>query len=882
MSTASTRSDAVSERVDLPRVTVIVTFYNQASFVRGALDCVAAQTADDIQLIITDDASTDATPALIDAWVAENHPDAVVVRPEHNLGIAGVLNLTLPHIDGDFAMILNGDDVMPADRVEVQARALVESGDGIGVVYSDLVFVDEDDIPTGHRWPDPNVEPWEGDVYERYLTTSYLPGIGGMMWRTSLFASVGPWREDLVADDFDFLLRLSQVTHFRHVAYDCLSYRVVPGSLSSDKAALAHARAKVILDHRGADRDLDRRIDQRVAREASRMHERDFDRRATRSLLLLSLWRTRQPKCLRQLVANLARSVRPSGERGSRSIWPLRRVEALAGPVRGRIAVVAAGSLITGIIEASILVIVAAVATALAGNAADSIALPGPFDIQLGSTRQLLTTGFVLLAAYPLVEAVMSRFSSRLHTRTTYRIRRHVLDTYAQASWASKESLEGHGLVHLATGASTKAAGTVNAMSATAAAGFNFAALTVTAMLVDAKAAVFAVAAVGVVMLLTVPMIVAAGRIQRSTAVSLQTYLGEVQQHSALSREIEVFGVSGPSTDHVDSVNAHHAALLGRARFVSRMNTTVFKTAGLALVLTMLAVVSAAEPDDLTTLAAIALLLMRAVSYGQAVQRGWHAAAEGSAWIDRLEKMLGQLEPASPTAPADRPGSAGSDAPVEVVFDDVVFGYVPELPVLRGIDHTFPAGSVTGVVGPSGAGKSTLAELLLGLRHPDAGRILIDGRRRDHAGPDFQRAVAYVPQEPVLIRGSIIDNVRFHRDWVTDEAIIAALHDARVHDDILGWPDGLDTDPGTLGNRVSGGQKQRIAIARALAGTPRLLVLDEPTSALDASSEAGIASTLGALSGRVTTIVIAHRAETLTEVDEILDLGVINPPLSAS
>ena len=115
-------------------------------------------------------------------------------------------------------------------------------------------------------------------------------------------------------------------------------------------------------------------------------------------------------------------------------IWPMKRVEALAGPLRRSIGVFAAGSLVAGLIEAALLVIIAALATSLAGTGAESVGLLGPFDINLGSTRTLIIAGFGLLAAYPIVEAVVGRYGARIFARTTYRVRRHVLETYARAS----------------------------------------------------------------------------------------------------------------------------------------------------------------------------------------------------------------------------------------------------------------------------------------------------------------------------------------------------------------------------------------------------------------------------------------------------------------
>ena len=862
-----------------PRVSVIVTFYNQASFVFGALDSVNDQTADNIQLIITDDGSTDDTASLIDRWVSENRPDAVVVRPPANVGLPAVLNQALEHVHGDFICVMGGDDEMMPERVERQAQALEEFGPAVGLVYSDLLFVDENDEPTGEKRPDPERTPWEGDVLERFIADNYLPGGGAIMFRRQLIETIGAWREDLVAEDFDFLLRAAAVTEFRYVPYDCLRYRVLPGTLTSRIGAMAYGRAESLLQHRSSHPELAAAIDERVGRETSTLHEIDYNRVRTRRLLVRSILRTRRPKYARQLAQSMARVGRRSGETAARSVsaWPLNRVEAMAGPLRRSVGIFAAGSLLAGIIEATLLVIIAALATSLTSGEAGTVSLLGPLDIDLGSTQALIILGAVLLVMYPIAEAILGRHGARLFGRTTYRIRRHVLETYARSSWTAKEPLEGSGLVHLATGAAGKVGGTVNEMAAVIAAGINFAVLMITALLIHPTAAILAVAAIGVVTLVTVPLTVVAARIQQSTTDSLHAYLREIEQHSALSREIEVFGAADAAAATIDPINAEQARLISRARFMARFNTTIFKTAGLTLVLVLLAIVSATNPDDLTSLAAVALVLLRAVSYGQAVQRGWHATAEASPWIDTLESALSALECEAGEAP-HQPEPIETNGPIEVELDSVSFSYVPGVPVLHGVSHTFEAGSITGVIGPSGAGKSTLAELLLGLRHPDTGMLRIDSEAVSATDRSRRTSVAYVPQEPALIRGSIMDNVRFHRPWISDAAIVQALHDANVHGDIVGWPDGLETDPGTLGNRLSGGQKQRIAIARALAGAPRLLVLDEPTSALDQRSEAAIADLLAGLRGSVTVVVISHRPETLAGCDHVLDLAVANRP----
>jgi len=190
---------------------------------------------------------------------------------------------------------------------------------------------------------------------------------------------------------------------------------------------------------------------------------------------------------------------------------------------------------------------------------------------------------------------------------------------------------------------------------------------------------------------------------------------------------------------------------------------------------------------------------------------------------------------------------------------------------LADVDFVLQRGEVLGIIGPSGAGKSTLAQVLLGLRAPDTGEVTVGGV--DLAEVDrawWTRRVSFVPQDPVLFTGTIVENIRFFRDDVDDAAVRQGAADANVLAEITAMPAGFDTHLGERGGALSGGQRQRLSIARALAGSPGLLVLDEPTSALDGHSEALIRSTIAALHGRVTVVVIAHRMSTIDMCDRIM------------
>jgi ABC-type multidrug transport system fused ATPase/permease subunit len=195
---------------------------------------------------------------------------------------------------------------------------------------------------------------------------------------------------------------------------------------------------------------------------------------------------------------------------------------------------------------------------------------------------------------------------------------------------------------------------------------------------------------------------------------------------------------------------------------------------------------------------------------------------------------------------------------------------------LNGISLTIANNTSLGVVGPTGSGKSTLVDLLLGLYHPTAGEILIDGQPLTPARvPSWQASIGYVPQDIFLIDDTIARNVAF---GLPDEKIDQArLREACAIAQILDFieaelPHGFDTTVGERGIRLSGGQRQRIGLARALYHRPSLLILDEATSALDTATEAKLLEALRSLSGKLTMIVAAHRLSAVANCDQLIDL----------
>ena len=209
----------------------------------------------------------------------------------------------------------------------------------------------------------------------------------------------------------------------------------------------------------------------------------------------------------------------------------------------------------------------------------------------------------------------------------------------------------------------------------------------------------------------------------------------------------------------------------------------------------------------------------------------------------------------------------------QVQIANLSFGYDPAHPVLHDLSVSIPAGSFYGVVGHTGSGKSTLLSLLLRFYTAQSGRIEIDGHELGSFSDEhFRASVGLVPQEPFLLAANARENIAMGRS-MSEEDIVAAAKAARVHDFILQLEHGYDTPLGEGGARLSTGQKQLIAIARALAGKPRILFLDEATSHIDSETEQVVQVALNDLRGKVTIIAIAHRLSTIRDADQIIVLN---------
>ncbi|TGQ52309.1 peptidase domain-containing ABC transporter [Mesorhizobium sp. M1C.F.Ca.ET.193.01.1.1] len=212
--------------------------------------------------------------------------------------------------------------------------------------------------------------------------------------------------------------------------------------------------------------------------------------------------------------------------------------------------------------------------------------------------------------------------------------------------------------------------------------------------------------------------------------------------------------------------------------------------------------------------------------------------------------------------------------PLHLRVTALSFGYVPDQLIINDMTLDFGPDTPTIIVGDSGCGKSTLAKLMSGLYAPDAGRIEANGQDLAVYDPQSVRqTIAYLPQEPVLFSGSILDNLLMAKPNATEDEIRKSLADSASELFIEQLADGIHTDVGERGGYLSGGQRQRIALARLLLCDPKVLILDEPTSALDAQSAAIVIESLKRLATEKTLIVVTHDPVLLGKDVRIVDLS---------
>jgi ATP-binding cassette, subfamily B, bacterial len=554
---------------------------------------------------------------------------------------------------------------------------------------------------------------------------------------------------------------------------------------------------------------------------------------------------------------------------------PLRKAWGALGavlPIHGarRLVVIGALSFVGGLLEAAIIVAIAAVAVAVA---------EGRTHVDLGFGLGSVAVGTALIAAALALlgrlsaEWLVARATSRLLARSLVELSRRLFRGYLARPWTAQTEVQQGHLEQYARSFADETVFAVRAIATGSSYAFTILALLVAAFVVDAVAASITFLVVAVLAAVFRPLARVLHGLAHERAGLRLALANQMAETVGLAKEVKVFGVDDALAGRVEATLERLEEHDARSHFISLLLPSLHQIAALALLLAGLAVVTTVDVVDLAALGAVVLLTLRVLSQSQVLQNTYQQLCERAAYAeliaDRLREDAGHRERVEgrPLTSVDR-----------LELRDATYAYPGGAPVLRAFSFVADRGEIVGLTGPSGSGKTTIVEVLVRLRDLDLGRYLVNGEQADRFSlVDWRRRFALVPQETVLLRGSVAENIAFLRPEVDHAAVVAAARMANIHDDVESWRDGYGTQVGERGRSISGGQRQRIAIARALAGRPDVLVLDEPTSALDFDAEALVTEALERLKGTMTVVVVAHRPSTLRRCDRVVTLGATTP-----
>ena len=329
---------------------------------------------------------------------------------------------------------------------------------------------------------------------------------------------------------------------------------------------------------------------------------------------------------------------------------------------------------------------------------------------------------------------------------------------------------------------------------------------------------------------------------------------------------VQAYRGEGQALRRFDAEQDRYLAAMKRSLFVRGAFTPTLEMMGIAAIALCLvfgARAVASEPQlagKLLSFLAAAVLMYQPL---KGLSGTFSEVAKGLSSADRLFEVLD----------AHAEAETGREAPPlssRLELEGVRLVYPDGREALRGVDLVIEKGQTVALVGPSGAGKSTLLSLLLGLTRPSAGEVRWDGEPlSSYSLSSLRSRIAWVGQEPLLLSGTVRENLKLGAPAATDPQLWSALERANADTFVRAMPAQLDEEVGERGSRLSGGQKQRLAIARALLIEPSLLLLDEPTSSLDEASQAEVQKGLQQLMAGRTVLVVAHRLSTVAGASQV-------------
>ena len=534
----------------------------------------------------------------------------------------------------------------------------------------------------------------------------------------------------------------------------------------------------------------------------------------------------------------------------------------LTADVRPQVVLLAFLYFVSGALEAFFLIAVARVGIAIA-DGSPTLVIFRSIEI---SIHQSLLLCVIAISVRLVATLIGVRVSTDLIYRISVGLRTRLSHSFLRSSWAMQQAQPAGILQQLVVTFPNQGSILITQLAISLGSGLTLLAMLLVALTVEPWATLVILLVLIVLATFLRPL---RGRVNKHSNASINpqvSFSTGIAQVGTLGLEIQAFGVQDQSEKYLDKLIAEDAVAQRRLGMIAYSVSPAYVSLAYGAVLIALAVVASLDGQNLSSSGAVMLIMLRTLSYGQALQQGSVSLAQILPFLNSMESTISKFEGSRATGGAEKLLNIDS-----IVAEDVSFSYASIKPALRNVSFAFEKGQSYGIIGPSGSGKSTLVQLLLGIRDPESGLISVNGcdlRKIDRSS--WSSRVSFVPQEATLITGTVAENIVFFRSEISEKQMIEAARAANILEEIEKLPNGFNTNLGERAQQLSGGQRQRLSIARALAGDPELLILDEPTSALDIKSESAIRNTIASLAGKVTVVVIAHRMSTLDVCNKLM------------
>jgi ABC-type multidrug transport system fused ATPase/permease subunit len=521
-------------------------------------------------------------------------------------------------------------------------------------------------------------------------------------------------------------------------------------------------------------------------------------------------------------------------------------------------------SLVSAQAQAAALVLVVPLAQSIAKNRDTYAGRLGPVHFSSSTTTLALFAAVAIVVA-GITDISIAWVRSRVMSTWELGRREQVIAEFLKSDYPTQAG-ERLGTLGLLTGYVNRGSAALGAIVNGLEAVVTISLFLVMAMLLNFLASLFLIFVVLFLSLLLRPVMLRTKRYAQASSAMLIDYGRDVTETTRMVRDVRVFHALDAIGARLTRQSRRLAHVRQRAAFVNGLTSPVYQYAGMLLLVGALAGVSKMQGVRVEEFGGIALLLLRSLTFGQQLQNSYQAVVDAKPYLEKLEEQRDAY-----AEHVTHDGTVVLETVHRLDLQDLRYSYDGETDALAGITIGFNRGQIVGIVGPSGSGKSTLSQLLMRLRDPTGGDILVNRTPAgDYTLASWYRRISLVPQDPRLLHATVYENIAFLDPAISREQVVEAAKAASVHDVIESLEHGYDTLIGPAFRDLSGGQIQRIGIARALARGADVLVLDEPTSALDVHSEAMIQATLESLRGRGLVLIIAHRLSTLSICDGIV------------